>query len=921
MGANVSLRPTCGYGKHGAICLPVVDVKLKKLKAAPSLSTTPKKLLPALAAMWLALLLPPVGAHAAYFDFSAPLTNVTAGVLGGTVMFQVFDPALGVAKTGSGPGPASDLRTNHGVVAWSGGATVYYATYDPARSNWIGGSVASGATSDLKSTNGVVTWSAGGAVHCRVYDPARTNWMAGSFAAGGTVFNLSAAHGLAAWIAGTVIYYAAYDPVRGQWVGASFSPGASTFDLNNHGGVVAWSVNGSLYARTYDPTRTGWMETSMALGGATSDLRNGGGVVAASRDTVVSFSIYDTLRGLWRSSNVNSGPTFNLALANSTLSWSSGATPFTRGYRPADGTWYAGPALPLANFAVSTNSGNAPLAVWFIDLSLGGTGWDWNFGDGTGGTTFRAPFHRFRAFGRFTVAQTVSGPAGSHATNRVILTDITAPAGSVVINGGDALTTTNVVALALAATDNSGVVASNRFSNNGTNWSAWETFAAAKTWTLGAGDGTKSVFAQFSDGVGNVSATVSDTITLDSTPLPTATFSAGLTAGESGGAATVTVSLSHPYQRVVSITYAASDGTATQGADYGAAGGRLTFNPGQTSQTFPVPVTDDARVELNETITLTFSDPTNALAGPPAVLTILDNDFATVQFAAANFPVGEAAGVAVVNAILSAPSGLPVSVEFATGTNGGATAGADFTARAGALTFAPGATNAAFTVPIVNDALDEFSETIEVRLLGATNALLGPLTNAAIVITDDDPPTPRFSRGSYGVSEGAGLAVINVWLSKSFPTNLQVEYAATPGSAGAGSDFVAASGTLTFAAGQTNRTFFVTLFPDAAAEADESIALALSDVNSGQVLASATLWILDDDTPLLLSAPRRLANGNFQATLNGFPGQRIVIEGTENWLAWTPVTSFTNQTGAMTFTDATATNAPARLYRASHVAP
>ncbi len=92
------------------------------------------------------------------------------------------------------------------------------------------------------------------------------------------------------------------------------------------------------------------------------------------------------------------------------------------------------------------------------------------------------------------------------------LLDTIAPVSSVLINGGAPVTFTATVALTIAATDNSGTVAQMRFSNNGTNWSAWEAYATSKAWTLSTGFGNKTVYAQSKDAAGNISVGVSDSI-------------------------------------------------------------------------------------------------------------------------------------------------------------------------------------------------------------------------------------------------------------------------------------------------------------------------------------------------------------------------------------------------------------------------
>jgi hypothetical protein len=99
--------------------------------------------------------------------------------------------------------------------------------------------------------------------------------------------------------------------------------------------------------------------------------------------------------------------------------------------------------------------------------------------------------------------------------------DTVVPTGTVVINGDAAYTNNATVNLALSADDAGGSgVASMRFSNDGTTWSAWEPFATSKSWPVSSGDGEKTVRVQYRDIAGNVSATAQDTINLD-TAAPT----------------------------------------------------------------------------------------------------------------------------------------------------------------------------------------------------------------------------------------------------------------------------------------------------------------------------------------------------------------------------------------------------------------
>ncbi len=72
------------------------------------------------------------------------------------------------------------------------------------------------------------------------------------------------------------------------------------------------------------------------------------------------------------------------------------------------------------------------------------------------------------------------------------------------------------------------------------------------------------------------------------------------------------VTLSRVAAAPVTVAYATADGTATAGADYTATSGTLTFDPGETAKTVPVPVLDDAHDDTEETLTLTLSNATGA---------------------------------------------------------------------------------------------------------------------------------------------------------------------------------------------------------------------------------------------------------------------------------------------------------------------
>ena len=101
--------------------------------------------------------------------------------------------------------------------------------------------------------------------------------------------------------------------------------------------------------------------------------------------------------------------------------------------------------------------------------------------------------------------------------SKTIILDTTAPSAAVNINNGDTYSNSSNVTLANNASDSGTGVADMRFSTDGANtWTNWQTYAASKSLTLPAGQGTKTVFAEFRDGAGFVKR-VSDSIIVDST--------------------------------------------------------------------------------------------------------------------------------------------------------------------------------------------------------------------------------------------------------------------------------------------------------------------------------------------------------------------------------------------------------------------
>ncbi|MEW5851037.1 MAG: Calx-beta domain-containing protein [Myxococcota bacterium] len=216
--------------------------------------------------------------------------------------------------------------------------------------------------------------------------------------------------------------------------------------------------------------------------------------------------------------------------------------------------------------------------------------------------------------------------------------------------------------------------------------------------------------------------------------------SATYSVSEDGGSATITVTRVNGTAGMATVDYATSDGTATAGSDYTASSGTLAFADGETSKTFSVPIWMDSNSEGDETIFLTLSNPSGGAAlGTPdtAVLTVVDVATAgSLQLSAATYSIGENGGSATITVTRTNGSGGTVTVDYAT-SDGTATAGADYTASSGTLSFADGETTRTFTVPVRDDFLAEPNETINLALSTPTGgATLGAPSSAVLTVVN-----------------------------------------------------------------------------------------------------------------------------------------------------------------------------------------
>jgi hypothetical protein len=169
-----------------------------------------------------------------------------------------------------------------------------------------------------------------------------------------------------------------------------------------------------------------------------------------------------------------------------------------------------------------------------------------------------------------------------------------------------------------------------------------------------------------------------------------------------------------------------------------------------------------------------------------------------------------------------------------------------------------------------------------------------------------------FSNTAFSTAEGGGSATITVRCLNSAGGAASVNYTTANGTAVAGNDYAATTGTLAFADGETSKTFTVPIINDAIYEAGESFTVALYGATDGAIVGSpekATITIIDDDTPPTISiADARMDEGNkgsanmlFTVTLSGTITVPATVKYATSGTTASTGSDFQSSNGTVTF--------------------
>ena len=308
---------------------------------------------------------------------------------------------------------------------------------------------------------------------------------------------------------------------------------------------------------------------------------------------------------------------------------------------------------------------------------------------------------------------------------------------------------------------------------------------------------------------------------------------------------------------------------ATPGLDFQPLTQSLLFLPGETVKRIQVQSLDDRLDEPEETLALEITSADFARLGSARAIGKITDDDPAPTISAADITLSETQqDSGALYLTLSEESGKTVLVRY-TLEPVTADLGIDIEPLAGTAIFLAGDTQVSLPLKPIDDAIDEADETLRLQLF---NPVEGQLTQRTATVTlSDDEAGPELWVDAKHLGEGVPRteSKVSLRLATSAAQPLTLAWETRSQSAQAGLDFLAESGSLTFAPGQREAEIALNLLNDVIDEGEETFELRLSSSQIRIETPRIPLTILDDDrAPDLRLEETRFSESSGRASLN-----------------------------------------------------
>ncbi len=330
------------------------------------------------------------------------------------------------------------------------------------------------------------------------------------------------------------------------------------------------------------------------------------------------------------------------------------------------------------------------------------------------------------------------------------------------------------------------------------------------------------------------------------------------------GTAIITLTRTNGSDGVVSVQYATTNEflpppTAVPGVDYTTATGTLTFLDGQTTASFSIPIINSSIAGLDKVINLKLFNPAGGvvLGATNAFCYIINNNFASgrINFSSGSYVTNGDASAAVITVRRTGGNAGAVSIQVAATDGTNAVNGQDYLAFTNTLVWNNGeSASKTVLVPILPSTTVQPDKEVLLRLFNpSTNGLVGNIhSNATLTILNNHfYGHVQFLMPVFSVKENGGAATVTVTRTDGRSDTIAVNYSTSDVTALAGTDYVAASGTLVFTNGEVSKTFDIQINDNLAQHGNRSLRVSLLSPSPAGTLgapATATLTLIDDET-------------------------------------------------------------------------
>jgi len=373
--------------------------------------------------------------------------------------------------------------------------------------------------------------------------------------------------------------------------------------------------------------------------------------------------------------------------------------------------------------------------------------------------------------------------------------------------------------------------------------------------------------------IGAAGNVVSSPVDLNSLGACLSVSVADVTTLENSGNATMTATLSGAASSTVQLDVATVDGSAQSPGDYTTTSQTLTFTPGQTVQSFVVPIVDDSVYESAENLTIALSNASGAFILDSTATLAIDDDDGGVA-------CGEPPYNAATDKVLAVWKDCSTDIWYLRATAGGETA----IQHTGTIVGSTDLTSVNGISLESNDTVDSSNlsaisfdlwmsnageDGIDFTAANGTALCLTTANPAITVILGSSATTvttpidlnsgaacTTLSVGDISVDESAGTVNVPITLSAATSTDVTVDVSASDGTAVSGSDYTATSQSVLIQTGQTTANASFAIIDDSNFEPDETFSVNLSNANGAQIVnAVGQVTITDNDGGSACGAP------------------------------------------------------------------